>query len=107
MNLKDAIFQVKCGEKEGTAFLIGESVAITAFHVVRNYSDECEIILSNEKNKDISASISTLTTDKYKSMDIALLNLVGLTEGLDVIQFAISNTFLKDDEMVFKRLLSR
>ncbi|MGF1794276.1 serine protease [Photobacterium profundum] len=93
---KHAIFHVKCGNEQGTAFLIKEGIAITAFHVVKDYEDEgCEINLSNDNYKQLSAVIISTLEDKYREMDVAILEINGNCNEQEYIKLANSNSFPK------------
>lgn len=72
--LSDTVFRVKCGDINGTAFLINKSIAITAFHVVKKYdTNKIELMIGEEvlSNAILHESIN----EDYKKKDIALLSL--------------------------------
>lgn len=72
--LSDTVFRVKCGDINGTAFLINKSIAITAFHVVKKYdTNKIELMIGEEvlSNAILHESIK----EDYKKKDIALLSL--------------------------------
>ncbi|ASJ39091.1 S1 family peptidase [Vibrio vulnificus] len=92
MNLDNSVFHVKCGDQEGTAFLVSKNTALTAFHVVEEYFDGRKITLSNSSNVGVEAKVSSVTVDKYKAMDIAILNVSELDDNTDYLPVAISET---------------
>jgi uncharacterized protein YlzI (FlbEa/FlbD family) len=77
-NLNEIVFRVICGEESsGTAFLISESLALTAFHVIEEHKDN-EIIISNGRKEICKAKLSEIINknyEHYKKIDIALLEL--------------------------------
>lgn len=70
--LTESVYHVKCGTEEGTAFLISDSLALTAFHVIKGH-DQNEIILNQFGSKDYKAKLHNDINDKYKKLDVALL----------------------------------
>lgn len=77
-DLNEIVYRVTCGkESSGTAFLISESLALTAFHVIEEHKDN-EIIISNGRKEICKAKLSGIINqdyDHYKRIDIALLEL--------------------------------
>jgi len=72
--LTNSVFQIKCGEKTGTGFLINKNTCITVFHVIINYETDDILLLKN----DIiitKASLNTSINDECKRLDFAILDL--------------------------------
>lgn len=68
--------RVQCGDengKIGTAFLITPSIAMTAYHVVKDNPDH--ILLTFKTGCDINATIHELIEEKHKCLDVVLLEL--------------------------------
>ena len=88
---KGAILKVKCGKEEGTAYLIGNNLALTAYHVVREHdTNSSEIILHNDKYPALSAKINVLINDDWKIRDVAILDILNSYEHVDYIKMAVS-----------------
>lgn len=77
-DLNEIVFKVTCGqESSGTAFLISKSLALTAFHVIKEHKDN-EIVISNGRNEVSKAKLSEIINvnyEYYKKIDIAILEL--------------------------------
>ena len=81
MELNEIVVKVKCGGKSGTAFLINENRAITAFHNLTDYENKSiELIINNNK---VKAQLSAKTTEKYKELDVALLEIESSASSVD------------------------
>jgi len=85
--LSSAVFQLSCGSKRGTAFLISENLALTVFHAVKEF-EENEIILSQLGNTVCSAKVHDCIKEKHKVLDVALLVLDKKVEN-ETLDFAI------------------
>jgi len=91
---RKSIFRVECGNEQGTCFLIAKGVALTVFHAVRDSELNKPIILNNEENIDIVASLSLLTCNECKSLDIAILDVPELCCSLPIINLHTCNDSL-------------
>ncbi|CAK1711402.1 Tetratricopeptide repeat protein [Vibrio crassostreae] len=96
-NLDKIVFRVTSEDKSiqdsGTAFLINNNHALTAYHVIKNFSDKT-IILTNGNIK-YKAKLSKDTTEKYKSLDVALLELCDELSDIDYPLFSYNNIIPK------------
>lgn len=72
-HLKSLICRVESGSKTGTAFLINEKYAITAYHVLNKI--ENILLYFDSEIEPIKANYIDDTTNEYKRKDIALLEL--------------------------------
>lgn len=73
--LSKLVCRVECGQRKGTAFLISPKLALTAYHVVVEYSDsEINLYFTNEDIQRV-AKIKEHSDDRYNKLDIALLEL--------------------------------
>jgi hypothetical protein len=85
------VFRVECGDKKGTAFLISEHLALTAFHVVDEHK-LAPITLSHGSVTSCKAKLSNKIDTKYKALDVALLELeTNMPYGceLNFVDFAV------------------
>ncbi|WP_434950502.1 trypsin-like peptidase domain-containing protein [Shewanella sp. HL-SH4] len=89
---KDVIFQVECNGK-GTAFLISESLMMTAFHVVEDSEQGEEITLFNEKHGKVTGIVNKLITEDLKAIDIAVLDVSKNIVDSNYVKLAISEKF--------------
>ncbi len=74
MDLSNIVIRVECGTKKGTAFLISKNRALTVFHVVTEFS-RSEINCTDCYGNAVKANLSSKIDEKYKRLDIALLEL--------------------------------
>ncbi len=89
--LAQVVCKVNCGDKSGTAFLVNEKLALTAYHVVNGRD---AIVLSlNAGNGEIEAILHEDVCEKYKRLDVALLKLahnVEIEQYLEIMEQKIS-----------------
>ncbi|MGN7414110.1 pentapeptide repeat-containing protein [Paenibacillus sp. SAF-068] len=81
------IGQLECGEKRGTAFMISDSLALTAYHTLEYYDSE-EIKISFPYNENLHVTAKLIN----KINDVALLSIDGLLQ--------IENSFLLAGEKI-------
>ena len=85
--LKDNTCKIICGKgkNQGTGFLISNKLILTAFHVVKEYEKE-EIDITFENNdKEFNVKLHDQIDDKYKELDIAILELDNFVENYNHI----------------------
>lgn len=70
--LKNNVCKIICTEGYGTGFLISDRLILTAFHVLDD-CDKIKVVFVN--NKIFNASLHRFIDEKYKALDIALLEL--------------------------------
>ncbi len=70
--LKNNVCKVICNESHGTGFLISDKLVLTAYHVIAD-CDEIKVVCSN--NNTLKATLHKFIEEKYKALDIALLEL--------------------------------
>ncbi|MEZ9746482.1 trypsin-like peptidase domain-containing protein [Vibrio splendidus] len=90
MNLSEIVFKVESEDESindtGTAFLITENLALTAFHVIKNFSDK--LITLTKDDMSYKAMLSKKNTDTYTALDLALLELQVDVPNVDMITFS-------------------
>jgi len=86
--LTQVVCKVNCS-RSGTAFLVSENFALTAYHVVKG---EDSIVLS-VNGEEVDARIHENVSEKYKRLDVALLKLSHSVEReryLDIVEQKIN-----------------
>jgi hypothetical protein len=79
------VCKISCDDGDGTGFLISNDLVLTAFHVVNN--SEQLIVKPNNSSCEIISELHELITDKYKSLDIAVLKLQESVDFYENISF--------------------
>lgn len=95
--LENIIAKVQCGDeskKTGTAFLISTSVAITAYHVVKDNPQK--ILLIFRSGEVINATIHEFIKEEHKAKDIALLVLEKTVDNISLIDFCCADVHAGD-----------
>ena len=92
--LENITARVECVDKIGTAFLISKSVAMTAFHVVRDNPQD--ILLTFKNGTTLKATVHELIDDEYKTKDIALLILEKSIADISLIDLCCADIHVKD-----------
>lgn len=72
--LNDIVFRIECGSKKGTGFLLNNQIALTAFHVVKECSSNEIFAYFNNNGNPQTATLHSLSIEKYKKLDVALLS---------------------------------
>ncbi len=72
--LTNLVYQVNCGTKNGTAFLISKKYALTVYHVISEH-DSNDIRLSQNDELILKAKIISADIKESKVMDFAILEL--------------------------------
>ncbi|PSU95076.1 serine protease [Photobacterium kishitanii] len=99
--LNKNIFKVSCGGSDGTAFLISDKLALTAFHVVKKYNSE-NIFVESSNGKKIEAKLSKMITEEYKEKDIALLELPKVSEDIEPLKLVSAETIVPNTRWTSK-----
>lgn len=86
--LSEVVFQVKCGENNGTCFLINKDTAITVYHVIKEHETN-EIILSKNCDRMTTAIIWSTIDDACKEKDFAILKLENEIELPEYLEFGL------------------
>lgn len=86
--LTNVVFQLSCGDSNGTCFLINKNTAITVYHVVKEH-EEHEIILSKNCEKVTVARIHENIDANCKEKDFAILKLDVDIEFPEYLQFGL------------------
>jgi V8-like Glu-specific endopeptidase len=73
-NLTSLVYQISCGTKNGTAFLITKNFALTVYHVVSEHKLH-DIKLSQNDELIVKAKIISDDIEESKVMDFAILEL--------------------------------
>ncbi|MFD2914143.1 trypsin-like peptidase domain-containing protein [Psychroserpens luteus] len=87
-NLTNLVYQINCGAKNGTAFLITKNFALTVYHVVSEHKSH-DIKLSQNDKLIVKAKIISDDIEESKVMDFAILELE--EEALNVSFLVIAN----------------
>lgn len=86
--LTNVVFQLKCGENNGTCFLINKNTAITAYHVIKEHLQQ-EIILSKNCDEITKAHLHESIDDECKEKDFAILKLDENIEFSEYLEFGL------------------
>lgn len=86
--LEKNVCKVISDNKHGTGFLISDTFILTAFHVV-NGCDEIKVTFDNKEELDVT--LHNLIDDKYKKLDIAILELNKSIDFYEDIKIVNSN----------------
>jgi hypothetical protein len=83
------IARIRCGDENGTAFLIADQVAATARHIIGDASSEITLEFLNISTEIISVKANIIKNDILESidMDIAFLQLEVPIQGYEHLQF--------------------
>ena len=99
--VKQAVAQLKCGEHDGTAFLISSDIAITATHcILENIAGNKEIVLMfyNIVDKEKFPIKATLISEKNSPLAILKLEEVVETEYIQLVCY--SDNMKRNTEVV-------
>lgn len=92
--LNDNICKITCGKDQGTGFLISNKLILTAFHVVKKYDKEKIVIKFENSDKEFNVKLHESIDDKYKELDIAVLELDNFIENyhhIAIIDVSLEN----------------
>lgn len=92
--LENITAKVECNDKIGTAFLISTSVAMTAYHVIKDNPQN--ILLTFKNGITFKATIHELIDHEYKVKDIALLILENPVNNISLIDLCCADIHVKD-----------
>lgn len=86
--LTNVVFQLSCGDSNGTCFLINKNTAITVYHVIKEH-EKHEIILSKNCERIASARVHENIDNNCKEKDFAILILDVDIEFAEYLEFGI------------------
>jgi hypothetical protein len=88
--LPNLVYQVNCGSKDGTAFLISKKYALTVYHVISEHESN-DIRLSQNNELIVKAKIISADIEESKVIDFAILELEEeVLEGTTFLSIAYS-----------------
>jgi len=88
--LEKNVCKVISDNGQGTGFLISDKFILTAFHIV-NGSDEIKVTFDNKE--ELEVTLHTLIDDKYKKLDIAILELnksIDFYEDIKIVDYKLT-----------------
>jgi hypothetical protein len=98
--ISDCICSVQCGDMYGTAFLVSDRIAVTAYHTISNHETK-EIKLNFTTTNDTCLATYITAEVQYKEMDIALLQLKDPQPRTTYLRFGVRS--LKENERWYSR----
>jgi len=93
--IEESICIVQCGDRSGTAFLLNDNIAITAYHVIADCENGKAINLKFTSTKKTFEADYITSDEKYKRLDVALLSVKGSVEMKAFLQPAIRQLDVK------------